>query len=228
MSIPNLRAIRDWCKEKITGVEKSLVINGVQLYLDYQNGAYGINTDPERGPDTFTPFMTSAEGGGGGTTPSEPDEPVTPPQEEEEVKQIIDFKYGGGLGQTYSSKFTFNVGDFDVNKLIKFVINNFTCKGLKNTSNAYTVYVYFQLYVSVNGAVKAISLGAGTVSTTTLKDVISISNKEYTLAELNTLAGGTIEKISHFYCYTSTAGTAPGNISVINELSLDAEIQYSV
>ena len=32
--------------------------NGEGFYVDYQNGQYGYNTDPERGADTFTPFRS--------------------------------------------------------------------------------------------------------------------------------------------------------------------------
>lgn len=34
----------------------SLTANGSQLCMDYHDGKYGVNTDPERGADTFIPF----------------------------------------------------------------------------------------------------------------------------------------------------------------------------
>ena len=34
----------------------SLTANGSQLCMDYHDGKYGINTDPNRGADTFIPF----------------------------------------------------------------------------------------------------------------------------------------------------------------------------
>lgn len=36
----------------------SLVANGSQLCMDYHDGKYGVNTDPERGADTFIPFRS--------------------------------------------------------------------------------------------------------------------------------------------------------------------------
>ena len=39
-------------------VNSSLVANGSQLYMDYHDGKYGVNTDPERGADTFIPFRS--------------------------------------------------------------------------------------------------------------------------------------------------------------------------
>lgn len=34
----------------------SLKANSKQVYMDYHDGKYGINTDPNRGADTFIPF----------------------------------------------------------------------------------------------------------------------------------------------------------------------------
>lgn len=34
----------------------SLIANDNQIYMDYQDGKYGINTDSQRGADTFIPF----------------------------------------------------------------------------------------------------------------------------------------------------------------------------
>lgn len=34
----------------------SLKANNNQIYMDYHDGKYGINTDPNRGADTFIPF----------------------------------------------------------------------------------------------------------------------------------------------------------------------------
>lgn len=46
---------------KIEDLENGLSIGGGRVYLDYQDGKYGINTDPDRGADTFIPFK-SVEG----------------------------------------------------------------------------------------------------------------------------------------------------------------------
>jgi len=42
-------------------LEDELTANGQRIYLDYQNGQYGYNTDALRGADTFSPFKS---GGG--------------------------------------------------------------------------------------------------------------------------------------------------------------------
>lgn len=44
-------------KEKITKLSDSLIVNGNQLYMDYHDGKYGVNTSPSRGADTFIPFQ---------------------------------------------------------------------------------------------------------------------------------------------------------------------------
>lgn len=37
-------------------INSSLTANGSQLCMDYHDGKYGVNTDPQRGADTFIPF----------------------------------------------------------------------------------------------------------------------------------------------------------------------------
>lgn len=39
-------------------LNNSLTANGKQLYMDYHDGKYGINTDSKRGADTFHPFSS--------------------------------------------------------------------------------------------------------------------------------------------------------------------------
>lgn len=39
----------------------SLTANGSQLCMDYHDGKYGINTDPQRGADTFIPFKSDLD-----------------------------------------------------------------------------------------------------------------------------------------------------------------------
>lgn len=41
---------------KVEDLENSLSIGNGRIYLDYQDGKYGVNTDPDRGADTFSPF----------------------------------------------------------------------------------------------------------------------------------------------------------------------------
>lgn len=45
--------------EAVKEVYSSLTANGSQLCMDYHDGKYGVNTDPERGADTFIPFKAS-------------------------------------------------------------------------------------------------------------------------------------------------------------------------
>ena len=40
----------------VAKLNSSLTANGAQLYMDYHDGKYGVNTDPKRGADTFIPF----------------------------------------------------------------------------------------------------------------------------------------------------------------------------
>lgn len=42
--------------EAVKEVYSSLTANGSQLCMDYHDGKYGVNTDPQRGADTFIPF----------------------------------------------------------------------------------------------------------------------------------------------------------------------------
>lgn len=46
---------------KVEDLENSLSIGNGRIYLDYQDGKYGINTDPHRGADTFSPFKSDKE-----------------------------------------------------------------------------------------------------------------------------------------------------------------------
>ena len=50
--------IEDW-----NNASYGLKINNQNVYLDYQDGKYGINTDPERGADTFVPFRSDEDEG---------------------------------------------------------------------------------------------------------------------------------------------------------------------
>lgn len=62
---PTLEEIIDSVDEldsETTTLENQLTANNTPIYLDYHDGKYGYNTDPNRGADTFNPFN---EGGGG-------------------------------------------------------------------------------------------------------------------------------------------------------------------
>ena len=38
-----------------------MTANGSQLCMDYHDGKYGVNTDPQRGADTFIPFHSDRD-----------------------------------------------------------------------------------------------------------------------------------------------------------------------
>ena len=42
--------------KEVQELQDELTANGNRIYLDYKDGKYGYNTDPERGADTFSPF----------------------------------------------------------------------------------------------------------------------------------------------------------------------------
>ena len=42
--------------KEVQELQDELTANGKRIYLDYKDGKYGYNTDPERGADTFNPF----------------------------------------------------------------------------------------------------------------------------------------------------------------------------
>ena len=50
-------------KFDIEDLENGLTIGNDRVYLDYQNGKYGINTNPNRGADTFIPFKGEGDDG---------------------------------------------------------------------------------------------------------------------------------------------------------------------
>ena len=43
----------------VNELNSSLTANGNQLCMDYHDGKYGVNTDPQRGADTFIPFHSN-------------------------------------------------------------------------------------------------------------------------------------------------------------------------
>lgn len=55
-SAANMNNLEQRIKTEFDSVNSSFVANGSQLCMDYHDGRYGVNTDPERGADTFIPF----------------------------------------------------------------------------------------------------------------------------------------------------------------------------
>lgn len=57
-SAANMNNLEQRIKTEFDSVNSSLTANGSQLCMDYHDGKYGVNTDPERGADTFIPFRS--------------------------------------------------------------------------------------------------------------------------------------------------------------------------
>lgn len=55
-SAANMNNLEQRIKNEFDTVNSSLTANGSQLCMDYHDGKYGVNTDPQRGADTFIPF----------------------------------------------------------------------------------------------------------------------------------------------------------------------------
>ena len=55
-SAANMNNLEQRIKNEFDTLNSSLTANGAQLYMDYHDGKYGVNTDPKRGADTFIPF----------------------------------------------------------------------------------------------------------------------------------------------------------------------------
>lgn len=49
-------------QHEIDQLEDRMTVDNTKIYMDYHDGRYGINTDPQRGADTFVPFRRPATG----------------------------------------------------------------------------------------------------------------------------------------------------------------------
>lgn len=58
-SAANMNNLEQRIKKEFDTVNSSLTANGSQLCMDYHDGKYGVNTDPQRGADTFIPFHSN-------------------------------------------------------------------------------------------------------------------------------------------------------------------------
>lgn len=58
-SAANMNNLEQRIKNEFDTVNSSLTANGNQLCMDYHDGKYGVNTDPQRGADTFIPFHSN-------------------------------------------------------------------------------------------------------------------------------------------------------------------------
>ena len=60
-SATNMNDLEQRIKTEFDNVNSSLTANGSQLCMDYHDGKYGVNTDPQRGADTFIPFHSDCD-----------------------------------------------------------------------------------------------------------------------------------------------------------------------
>ena len=60
-SAANMNNLEQRIKNEFDTVNSSLTANGSQLCMDYHDGKYGVNTDPQRGADTFIPFHSDRD-----------------------------------------------------------------------------------------------------------------------------------------------------------------------
>lgn len=115
---------------EISDLENGLTIGNSRVYLDYKDGKYGVNTDPERGADTFSPFKTDQTSG------------ITSPI-------TIPFQFNGQHG------FHKNGRNLDVRSYLpdqiqtmvkKIIIREMTVKVGNLTSGKSSVKFYFRIY----------------------------------------------------------------------------------
>ena len=60
-SAANMNDLEQRIKDGFDKVDTNLTANSNQFYFDYKDGKYGCNIDPNRGADTFIPFLSEVE-----------------------------------------------------------------------------------------------------------------------------------------------------------------------
>nr|DAO59335.1 MAG TPA: hypothetical protein [Caudoviricetes sp.] len=120
----NMIAGADAVKE----VYSSLKANNNQIYMDYHDGKYGINTNPNRGADTFIPFHSDCDTKAIVTFTSNANNPAgyTTVYKGEDKLQSISFDYDAsgvkiGLGFL---KFAYNNGIAIITALCDCIVND--------------------------------------------------------------------------------------------------------
>ncbi|MCI9463365.1 MAG: hypothetical protein HFI48_05690 [Lachnospiraceae bacterium] len=139
MSIPNLRALRDWCNGRfarthdIEEMAKSMIINGTQYYLDKNNDKWGVNTDPARGADTFVPFPDD-----GGSNPGSGGGPSS-------ITLKIDTNSSRVAAvSAFCPNYYFPIQD--VSKIRKVIIKNISIQAARSTTSLPTNRFYFNVW----------------------------------------------------------------------------------
>lgn len=114
--------------EAVKEVYSSLTANGSQLCMDYHDGKYGVNTDPQRGADTFIPFHSDCDMKAIVTFTSNANNPAgyTTIYKGEDELQSISFGYNAsgvkiGLGFL---KFAYNNGTAIITALCDCIVND--------------------------------------------------------------------------------------------------------
>lgn len=112
----------------VNELNSSLTANGSQLCMDYHDGKYGVNTDPQRGADTFIPFHSDCDMKAIVTFTSNANNPAgyTTIYKGEDELQSISFDYNAsgvkiGLGFL---KFSYNNGTAIITALCDCIVND--------------------------------------------------------------------------------------------------------
>lgn len=122
----------------IDDLENSLTIGNSRVYLDYKDGKYGVNTDPERGADTFVPFKENEE--------STVDSPL-----------VIPFSFTGQYSY-YNKGYNLDVRSFlpsQIQGMVKRIkIKELTAKRSNLIAGKASGYFYFRIYGKKMGETK--------------------------------------------------------------------------
>lgn len=110
-------------------INSSLTANGSQLYMDYHDGKYGVNTDPQRGADTFIPFQNDCDMKAIVTFTSNANDPAgyTTVYKGEDKLQSFSFGYGSRTSKTQIGlgflNFNYDNGTASITALHDCIVN---------------------------------------------------------------------------------------------------------
>ena len=115
--------------EELHKLDTQLQIDGEDVYLDYQDGKYGINTDPKRGADTFIPFRSNNVEDDSNNSNNK-------------ISNNYIFNWNGTFGGGTSSV-TSHISI--PNNSQKLIIKNIDISGYKSSSSAPTTKIYMYI-----------------------------------------------------------------------------------
>ena len=183
--------------ENIEDLENGLSISGERIYLDYQDGKYGFNTDPNRGADTFTPFKSSSGGSAGIQSPL-----VIP----------INFV---GVGYFYTNSYNLDVRNYlpeQIQKMVKKIeIKDLTVMRNNQISGRSGRTFIFRIYGTKNGEIAESYAYSRDFSTTT-NSTMTFTDK---INDLEIDATG-YEEITSFGVYSSQVLYSAGSQNAVN------------